>query len=250
MSRQIKTMQDKNGSPEYHEGNEEDFIRALRHVSRPTGFRTMSSADRLYYLLLEAAHPTPFTILQKAAQLIGICHRELCMILTDYADLFFELDPGKHIWVTRCYAEDKGLVRDDPSPIIQQTSHQVPCIHQETPPAKRVNHPVKKGIECLSPLELEIAAQAFCQTQNYRTARPNDEILLFNFMSRLPKPVRLADLENIVFSVLGLTVAKSTFRKFLNLHHDRYVAPTHGVWCTKSVANHFGYHDWRDANTP
>ena len=246
MSRQIKNTQEKNCGPEYHEGNEEDFIRVLRHISRPIGFRTMSSADRLYYLLFGVAKPTAFNVLRNAAQLIGISHRELCMILTDYADLFFELDPNKHLWVTRCYAEECGLVRDDPSPIIQQNTHTVQSHADNTKQTNKSNRPTKKGIVCLSPFELETAAEAFCQTQDYRVMRADDETLVLSFMSRLSRPVRLADLEYVVYNILGLTVAKSTFRKFMNLHRERYIAPTHGVWCTVEAAHHFGYHDWRD----
>lgn len=248
MSRQNKNNLTVPSVNDYQVANEDDFICALRHVSRPKGFHALTSADRLYYLLLVVGKPTPFGVLQMAAQLIGISHRELCMILTDYSDLFYELDTLSHVWVTRCYAEANGYVHDDPSPIIQQVycTSQTPATNHTS---KQSTQPVKNGITCHSLTELKTAALAYSQTLDYRVMRPNDETTLHDFMSRLSKPVRLADLEVIAYDKLGVTAAKSTFRKFLNKHPERYIAPTHGVWCIIELAHKFGYRDWRENKT-
>ncbi len=223
----------------------QDFYDAQLQLARANSFGAMNSVDKIYYLMVCVCMPSLFSTLQKAAELNGIPHADLCRYLVEYPNLFCEIE--ENIWSTYRYAEKCGFIAQIEPPHAKSTI-QTKSDSAEDILRSQNARSVKNGFTCLSLDELTITAHAFCQSSEFRTAHQDNYTMLYQFLLRLPLPVRTADLENVVFSILGFKIAHSTFRKYLSSHPDLFCSPTHGVWCSQKLARETPYTDHRTLN--
>lgn len=222
----------------------QDYYEAQSQLARVRTFGAMPNMEKLYVLMTVVKLPTEFSVLTEIARLNGITHGELCQLLSDFPEYFYEL--RENIWATTAYAEYNGYIKHTDRP------HSAASPQKEEPKdvdaffKKQAEHPVKNGVICMSQDELRCTAQAFCQSSHFKMQHRNNYQILREFLDILPRPIRASDLNEIVYNVFGFSIARSTLRKHLCKHPELYCTPTHGVWCSEKLARETPYSDYRN----